>query len=123
MGLPGSGQFPHSSSADSLISTAETSLDPNILERIAENRLKTSSLSTAIRLRLPNISLPVRIALDLNRTLVDVRNFLNENVPSLQSNRFEFMKPPSTKINYEEEKCKICDTNLSNSTLIVRLVV
>jgi len=82
--------------------------------------LKTSSSSTTIRLRLPDISTPICIKIDLNRTLADVRRFLNENVPSLQTNTFEFLEPPSTKIKREDEKRKISDANLSNSTLAVR---
>jgi hypothetical protein len=82
--------------------------------------LKTSSSSTTIHLRLPDISTPICIKIDLNRTLADIRRFLNENVPSLQTNTFEFLEPPSTKIKREDEKRKISDANLSNSTLAVR---
>jgi len=102
------------------VNTASESLDTNRLEQLAEKRLKTSSSSTTIRLRLPDISTPLRIQIDLNRTLADVRKFLNENIPSLQSNTFEFMEPPSTKIKREDEKRKISDAKLSNSTLAIR---
>ncbi len=121
VGLPGgSGQAPFKSSIASSVNTASESLDTNRLEQLAEKRLKTSSSSTTIRLRLPDISTPLRIQIDLNRTLADVRKFLNENVPSLQSNTFEFMEPPSTKIKREDEKRKISDAKLSNSTLAIR---
>lgn len=97
------------------------SLDVNRLQELAAKRLRTSSTSsTTIRLRLPDISTPLSIPIDLNRTLADVRKFLNEHVPSLQTNTFEFMQPPSTRISREEERRKIRDAQLANSTLIVR---
>ncbi len=104
------------------VNTASESLDTNRLEQLAEKRLKTSLLSTTIRLRLPDISTPICIKIDLNRTLGDVRRFLAENVPSLQSNAFEFMIPPSTKIKREDERRKISDADLSNSAIAVRRV-
>ncbi|CAF5172334.1 unnamed protein product, partial [Rotaria magnacalcarata] len=120
VGLSGSAQVPFQASSASHTNKTVGTPDADILEKLAEKSLKTSSSSTTIRLRLPDISIPVRIQLDLNRTLTDVRKFLNENVPSLQTNAFEFMEPPSTKIKREVEKGKICDTNISNSTLVVR---
>ncbi|CAF1513151.1 unnamed protein product, partial [Adineta steineri] len=69
-----------------------------------------------------DISTPICIQIDLNRTLADVRQFLTENIPSLQSNKFEFMEPPSTKINRDSEKRKISDAKLLNSTLAVRRI-
>jgi len=115
VGLPGSGQ---AQSKSSVASPGDP--DASRLEQLAEKRLRTSPLSTTIRLRLPDISTPICIKIDLGRTLGDVRRFLNENVPSLQSNTFEFMEPPSTKIKREDERRKIGDANLSNSTLAVR---
>ena len=96
-------------------------LDLHRLEDIARKRLRCSiSSSTIIRLRLPDISTPLCIPIDLHRTLADVRKFLAENIPSLQSNTFEFMEPPSTRIQRDDEKQRIKDSKLSNSTLVVR---
>jgi hypothetical protein len=122
VGLPAAGQTQFRSSIASPVSTATGSPDAARLEQLAEKRLKTSLLSTTIRLRLPDISTPICIKIDLNRTLGDVRRFLTENVPSLQSNAFEFMIPPSTKIKREDERRKISDADLSNSALAVRRV-
>jgi len=115
-----SGQTQLRSSIATPVNTATEPPDANRLEQLAEKRLKTSSSSTTIRLRLPDTSTPICIKIDLNRTLADVRRFLNENIPSLQSNTFEFMEPPSTRIKREDERKKISDTKLSNSTLAVR---
>lgn len=101
-------------------STASASTDLAVLEKLAEKQLKSSSSSTTIRLRLPDISTPLRIAVDLNRTLTDVRKFLNENVPSLQSNQFQFIEPPSTKIKPEDERKTISEAKLTNATLAIR---
>jgi len=113
-------QLPLKSSMASTSSTASVSNESNHLEKLAEQRLKTSSSSTTIRLRLPDSSTPLRIAIDLNRTLSDVRKFLNENIPSLQSNQFEFIEPPSTKIKREDETKTISDAKLTNATLAIR---
>jgi hypothetical protein len=121
VGLPlGSAQTQFKSSVVSPVNTASGDPDVSRLEQLAEKRLKTSSSSTTIRLRLPDMSIPISIKIDLNRTLGDVRKFLNENVASLQSNTFEFMEPPSTKIKREDERRKIGDAHLANSTLAVR---
>ncbi len=121
VGLPlGSAQTQFKSSVVSPVNTASGDPDVSHLEQLAEKRLKTSSSSTTIRLRLPDMSIPISIKIDLNRTLGDVRKFLNENVASLQSNTFEFMEPPSTKIKREDERRKIGDAHLANSTLAVR---
>ncbi|CAF1528042.1 unnamed protein product [Adineta ricciae] len=96
-------------------------LDLHRLEDIARQRLRRSiSSSTIIRLRLPDISTPLCIPIDLHRTLADVRKFLTENIPSLQSNTFEFMEPPSTRIQRDDENQRIKDSKLSNSMLVVR---
>lgn len=100
--------------------TASSSTDTNRLEKLAEQQLKTSSSSTTLRLRLPDVSTPIRIAVDLNRTLADVRKFLQDNVPSLGSNQFEFIEPPSTKIKREDESKTISDAKLTNATLAIR---
>ena len=102
--------------------TASIVTESNQLEKLAEQKLKMSSSSTVIRLRLPDLSTPIRIGIDLNRTLADVRQFLNENVPSLQSNQFEFIEPPSTKINRENETKTINEAKLTNATLAVRRI-
>jgi hypothetical protein len=105
----------------SVASTSSTpSTDSNHLEKLAEQQLKSSSSSTTIRLRLPDLSTPIRIVIDLNRTLADLRKFLSENVPSLQSNQFEFIEPPSTKIKREDESKTIGDAKLTNATLAIR---
>jgi len=122
IGLPGSEQAQLKSSIASPVNTASGDPDASRLEQLAEKRLRSSPLSTTIRLRLPDISTPICIKIDLSRTLGDVRRFLIENVPSLQSNTFEFMEPPSTKIKREDERRKIGDANLSNSTLAVRRI-
>ncbi|CAF3991581.1 unnamed protein product, partial [Rotaria sordida] len=123
VGFSGPGQILLKSSTASSVNTTLNSLDGNNLEKLAEKYLKTSSSSsTTIRLRLPDISMPICIKIDLNRTLADIRKFLTENVQSLQSNTFEFMEPPSTKIKRDDEKRKISDTKLSNSTLVVRRI-
>jgi hypothetical protein len=114
------GQSPFKPSTASTSSTASASTDTNQLEKLAEQRLKSSSSSTTIRLRLPDSSTPIRIAIDLNRTLADIRKFLSENVPSLQSNQFEFIEPPSTKIKREDETKTISDAKLTNATLAIR---
>ena len=114
------GQAPLKSSMTSTSNTASTSSDTNHLEQLAEQRLKSSSSSTTIRLRLPDVSTPVRIAIDLNRTLGDIRKFLNENIPSLQSNQFEFIEPPATKIKREDESKTISAAKLTNATLAIR---
>jgi len=101
-------------------STASASTASNQLEKLAEQQLKSSSSSTTIRLRLPDSSTPLRISIDLNRTLADVRKFLSTNVPSLASNQFEFIEPPSTKIKREDETKTISDAKLTNATLAVR---
>ncbi|CAF3615781.1 unnamed protein product [Rotaria socialis] len=111
--LSGSGLAPFQSSSASHTSKTVETPDAVVLEKLAESFLKTSPSSTSIRLRLPDISIPVRIQLDLNRTLIDVRKFLNGNVSSLQTNAFEFMGLPLTKIKREAEKRKICDRNIS----------
>ncbi|CAF0724839.1 unnamed protein product [Adineta steineri] len=108
------------SSMASSSSTPSASTDSNRLEKLAEQQLKTSSSSTTIRLRLPDLSTPVRVVIDLTRTLADVRKFLTENVPSLQSNQFEFIEPPSTKIKREDESKTIGDARLTNATLAIR---
>jgi len=107
-------------SVASTSSTASASTDSNHLEKLAEQQLKSSSSSTTIRLRLPDLSTPIRIVIDLNRTLVDLRKFLSENVPALQSNQFEFIEPPSTKIKREDESKTIGDAKLTNATLAIR---
>ena len=117
---PGSASVQQKSSVISPIHTESGPPDAARLEQIAERRLKTTSSSTTIRLRLPDLSTPISVKIDLNRTLGDVRRFLTENVPSLQSNSFEFMEPPSKKIKREDERQKISDTHLANSTLAVR---
>jgi len=114
------GQAPLRPSVASTSSTASASTDSNHLEKLAEQQLKSSSSSTTIRLRLPDLSTPIRIVIDLNRTLVDLRKFLSENVPSLQSNQFEFIEPPSTKIKREDESKTIGDAKLTNATLAIR---
>jgi UBX domain-containing protein 1 len=114
------GQSPFKSSTATSSSATSTSADSSQLEKLAEQRLKTSSSSTTLRLRLPDLSTPVRIAIDLNRTLADVRKFLIENVPSLQSNQFEFLEPPATKIKREDESKTISDAKLTNATLALR---
>jgi UBX domain-containing protein 1 len=108
------------SSATSTSSAASASIGSTDLEKLAEQRLKSSSSSTTIRLRLPDSSTPLRISIDLNRTLADVRKFLQENVPSLQSNQFEFIEPPSTKIKREDETKTISVAKLTNATLAIR---
>jgi UBX domain-containing protein 1 len=114
------GQSAFKPSTASTSSTASASTDSNRLEQLAEQQLKSSSSSTTIRLRLPDSSTPLRIAIDLNRTLADIRKFLSENVPSLQSNQFEFIEPPSTKIKREDEAKTISDAKLTNATLAIR---
>lgn len=114
------GAAPSKSAMTSGSQVASASTDSNKLEKLAEERLKTSSSSTMIRLRLPDSSAPVRIPIDLNRTLADVRKFLSENVPTLASNQFEFIEPPSNKIKREDEKKSISDSKLTNATLAVR---
>ncbi|CAF0758751.1 unnamed protein product [Rotaria sordida] len=101
-------------------STTSASNDSSDLEKRAEQQLKSSSASTTIRLRLPDLSTPIRIAIDLNRTLADVRKFLSENVPALQSNQFQFIEPPSTKIKHEDETKTISEAKLTNATLAIR---
>ncbi|UJR33483.1 hypothetical protein I4U23_020928 [Adineta vaga] len=114
-----SGQVPPKSSMTSTSNT--TASDSDRLEKLAEQQLKSSSSSsTTIRLRLPDISTPVRIVIGLDRTLADVRKLLSENVPSLQSNQFEFIEPPSTKIKREDETKTVGDAKLTNATLAVR---
>ncbi|CAF4862942.1 unnamed protein product, partial [Rotaria sp. Silwood1] len=117
--IAGAQQNPYKSS---MVSPGNTTLNPsdgNNLEMLAEICLKTSSSSTTIRLRISDVSKPICVKIDLNRTLDDIRKFLTENVQSLRSNAFKFMEPPSTKINREDERKK-SDTKLSNSTLVVR---
>ncbi|CAF1260370.1 unnamed protein product [Adineta steineri] len=122
LGLSGSDRAAFKSSTASPVSVVPETIDTRRLEQLATKQLKTSSSSTTIRLRLPDISTPICIQIDLNRTLADVRQFLTENIPSLQSNKFEFMEPPSTKINRDNEKRKISDAKLLNSTLAVRRI-
>jgi hypothetical protein len=112
------GQSPLKPSTTATSSAAST--DTNRLEKLAEQKLKSSSSSTTIRLRLPDSSTPLRITIDLNRTLADMRQFLHENIPSLQSNQFEFIEPPSTKIKREDETKTISDAKLTNATLAIR---
>ena len=99
---------------------ASASTDVSQLEKLAEQQLKSSSSSTTIRLRLPDSAAPLRVVIDLNRTLADVRKFLSTNVPSLASNQFEFIEPPSTKIKREDETKTIGDAKLTNAMLAVR---
>lgn len=101
-------------------SASSTSTDVSQLEKLAEQQLKSSTSSTTMRLRLPDISTPLRVVIDLNRTLADVRKFLSTNIPSLQSNQFEFIEPPSTKIKREDETKTIGDAKLTNAALVVR---
>ncbi|CAF4860301.1 unnamed protein product, partial [Rotaria magnacalcarata] len=108
------------SSATTASSAVSTSVDLSNLEKLAEQQLKSSSSSTVIRLRLPDVSVPIRIVIDLNRTLADVRKFLNQNVPSLQSNQYQFLEPPATKIKHEDETKTISEAKLSNATLAIR---
>ncbi|CAF1366657.1 unnamed protein product [Rotaria sp. Silwood1] len=122
VGISNAEQTPFKSSMVSSGNTTLDSSDEKSLEILAEKRLKSSSSSTTIRLRLPDMSKPICIKIDLNRTLDDIRKFLTENVQSLRSNAFEFMEPPSTKIKREDEKRKISDTKLSNSALVVRRI-
>lgn len=111
---------PFQSSRTTASSATSTSTDLGNLEKLAEQQLKTSSSSTVIRLRLPDISTPIRIVIDLNRRLSDVRKFLNQNVPSLQSNQFQFLEPPATRIKPEDEDKTISEAKLSNATLAIR---
>ena len=118
IGLP-----PGGSQARTTLSTASsgsTASEVSPLEQLAAKRLNTSSSSTTIRLRLPDMSTHVSIRIDTNRTLGDLRRFLTENVPALQMNTFEFLEPPATKIKRDDERQQISDTHLSNSTLVVR---
>ena len=110
------------SSLKSSTAAAPASTDTNRLEELAQQRLKSSSSSTTLRLRLPDLSTPVRIAIDLNRTLADVRVFLQENVSSLSGNQFEFIEPPASKIKREDETKTISDAKLTNATLAIRRV-
>lgn len=114
------GSVPSRSAMASSSTTASTATDSDRLEKLAEQQLKSSSSSTTIRLRLPDLSTPVRIAIGLDRTLADLRKLLSGNVPSLQSNQFEFIEPPSTKIKREDETKTVGDAKLTNATLIVR---
>ncbi|CAF0752598.1 unnamed protein product [Adineta ricciae] len=114
------GPVPSKSSMASSSTTVSTTTDSDRLEKLAEQQLKSSSSSTTIRLRLPDLSTPVRIAIGLDRTLADVRKLLIENVPSLQSSQFEFIEPPSTKIKREDESKTVRDAKLTNATLAVR---
>ncbi|CAF4726749.1 unnamed protein product, partial [Rotaria socialis] len=100
--------------------SSAATVDLSNLEKLAEQQLKSSSSSTVIRLRLPDISVPIRIVIDLNRTLADIRKFLNQNVPSLQSNQYQFLEPPATKIKHEDETKTISEAKLSNATLAIR---
>ncbi|CAF3343861.1 unnamed protein product [Rotaria sp. Silwood1] len=111
---------PFQSSMTTTTSRTSAPTDSSDLEKLAEQQLKSSSSSTTIRLRLPDVSTPIRIVIDLNRTLADVRKFLNENVPSLQSNLFQFIEPPSTKIKHEDESKTISEAKLTNATLAIR---
>jgi hypothetical protein len=115
-------QSPLRSSIVSSATAAPAPSDTTRLEQLAEQRLKSSSSSTTIRLRLPDISTAIRIQIDLNRTLADVRKFLSENVPSLQANLFEFIEPPSTKIKREDETKTISDAKLTNAMLAIRKI-
>ena len=101
-------------------SASTAAVDTSRLGTLAQQRLKTSNSSTTIRLRLPDVSSPLTIAIDLARTLAEVRQFLQENVPSLQSNQFEFIEPPSIKIKREDEKKTIGEAKLTNATLVIR---
>lgn len=100
--------------------SSSSSTDSSRLEKLAEQQLKTSSAVTTLRLRLPDISTPIRVTIDLNRTLADVRKFLQDNVPSLGSNQFEFIEPPATKIKRQDESKTISDAKLTNATLAIR---
>jgi UBX domain-containing protein 1 len=111
---------PAMTSTTSAAASTSASTDANQLEKLAEKELKSSSSSTTIRLRLPDSATPLRVAIDLNRTLADVRKFLSANVPSLASNQFEFIEPPSTKIKREDETKTIGDAKLTNAMLAVR---
>lgn len=73
-----------------------------------------------VRLRLPDVPAPVRIAIDLDRTINDLRKFLRENVPSLSTNMFEFIEPPTIKIKPEDELKTIEQAKLNNANLVVR---
>ena len=101
-------------------SASNTAVDTSRLEKLAQQRLKTSSSSTTIRLRLPDASAPLNVAIDLTRTLAEVRQFLQENIPSLQSSQFEFIEPPSIKIKREDEKKTISEAKLTNAALVIR---
>lgn len=104
----------------STTTSSSTAPDTGRLEKLAEQQLKTSTSSTTIRLRLPDLSTPLTVPIDLNRTLAELRKFLQENIPSLQSNQFEFIEPPSIKIKREDETKSISAAKLNNATLVVR---
>ena len=120
IGLSGSNPNQRRSSVALSGGTASESSDSSPLEKLAATRLNTSSSSTMIRLRLPDMSTPISIKIDTNRTLGDIRRFITENVPSLQMNTFEFLEPPATKIKRDDERRKISDSRLANSTLVIR---
>jgi hypothetical protein len=109
-------------SASTSSSAATSSVDTNQLEKLAEQHLKSGSSSTMLRLRLPDQSTPVRISIDLSRSLADVRKFLQENVLTLRTVQFEFLEPPAIKIKREDESKTIVDAKLTNATLVVRRI-
>ena len=123
LGLPG----PKVSTAapvtrSSVPSRIPESIDIPRLEKIAERYLKTSSKATVIRLRLPDISTPLTIHIDLNRSLMDIRQMIIDNIPELRSNAFEFLEPPSTRIRAEDERRPISNTRFGHSTLAVHRI-
>lgn len=117
VGLPSS--VGNGDARNPFITPIPETIDIGRLEKLAERRLKTSTSTTSIRLRLPEVATPMRINIDLDKTLGDIRRFIVENIVQLRSNAFEFLEPPSTKITVQEERQKIAETRFAHSNLVI----
>jgi hypothetical protein len=99
--------------------------DRSRLEQMAQERfgkIKEGQTITTIRLRLPDEASPVNIRLSTDQTLNDIRQLLRDTMTQLKTISFEFIEPPATKINLENEKKTIKDMNLMNAVLNVKKI-
>ncbi|CAF0854679.1 unnamed protein product [Adineta ricciae] len=102
-----------------------TETDRERLEKAAQELFGKPSQEqtmTTLRLRLPDISTPVNIRLSTDRTLNEVRHLLCSTISSFETNPFEFMEPPATKIKLEDESKTINEAKLMNAVLTVKKV-
>lgn len=99
--------------------------DRDRLEKAARERfsnVEDGEKLTALRLRLPDLAIPITIRLSVNQTLNDVRHLICETIPMFDETPFEFFEPPATKIQLDDECKTLEEAKLTNSALTIRKI-